>query len=229
MISDYVAQLADTLSFDRALSRRVVHEVEDHLREAVAADPAPDRREAERRAIGNFGDARILAAAFAAVSLARSTRKVGVALVLAVAMVLLAMRARIAWYATLQWTMREDAREFGARVVSIDRFAFWLAMAFGAGALIAIARQRVPAAFHSGYPKRLRGVFLLCGCAAGALAVSVISDGVLTALQVGTELCANAAFPLLSMAVEVACASIVIVLIFSTMRRASFAAALLER
>jgi hypothetical protein len=228
MIADYLEQLSDTLSFDRALSRCVVHEVEDHLREAVAADPARDRLEAERRAIENFGDARVLAAEFAAVSLARSTRKVGVAVIIAVATVLLAMRARIAWYAALQWTMREDAREFAAIVISIDRIAFWLAVALGAGALIAIARQRVPAAFHPRYRKPLRGAFLLCGCAAGALAVSVIGDGVLTALQVGTNLCAGAAVPLLSMAVELACAGVVIALILNTMRRASFTAALLK-
>ncbi len=99
MIADYLARLADTLSFDRALSRCVVHEVEDHLREAVAADPARDRLEAERRAIENFGDVRVLAAAFAAVSLARSARNASVAVVLAIAAVLLAMKARIAWYA----------------------------------------------------------------------------------------------------------------------------------
>ena len=229
MIADYLEQLSDTLSFDHALSRCVVHEVEDHLREAVAADPAPDRLEAERRAVENFGDARVLAAGFAAVALARSARKVGVAVALAIAVVLLAMRARIAWYAALQWTMREDAREFGALVVSIDRLALWLAVALGAAALVAIARQRAPAAFHPGYRKQLRGVFLLCGCAAGALAVSVIGDGVLTALQVGTDLCAGAAVPLLAMAVEVACAGVVIVLILNTMRRASFTAALLKQ
>jgi hypothetical protein len=228
MIAEYLAQLSDTLSFDRALSRCVVHEVEDHLREAVAADPARDPLEAERRALANFGDARVLAAGFAAVSLARSTRKAGIALVLAIAAVLLAMKARIAWYAVLQWTMSEDARELGAIVVSIDRFALWLAAALGAGALIAIARDRVPATFHPGYRRQLRGAFLLCGCAAGALAVSVISDGVLTALQVGTDLCIGAAVPLLSMAVEVACAAVVVVLILTTMRRASFTAALLK-
>jgi hypothetical protein len=227
MIADYLEQLAATLSFDRALSRCVVQEVEDHLREAVAADPAPDRLEAERRAIENFGDARVLAAEFAALSLARSTRKVGVAVVLAIAAVLLAMRARVAWYAALQWTMSADARAFAAIVVSIDWIAFWLAVALGAGALIAIARQRAPA-FDARYRRQLRGAFLLCGGAAGALAVSVISDGVLTALQVGTDLCAGAAVPLLSMAVEVACAGVVIVLILNTKRRASFTVALLK-
>ena len=64
MISDYLDSLVGALSFDRPLSGRVRQEVEDHLREAVAADP-----EAERRAIANFGDPRVIAAEFAMVSL----------------------------------------------------------------------------------------------------------------------------------------------------------------
>ena len=53
MISDYLESLVGALSFDRSLSRRVRQEVEDHLREAVAADPVRDGIEAERRAIAN--------------------------------------------------------------------------------------------------------------------------------------------------------------------------------
>jgi hypothetical protein len=56
MISAYLESLAGALSFDRSLSRCVRQEVEDHLWEAVAADPISDRLEAERRAIANFGD-----------------------------------------------------------------------------------------------------------------------------------------------------------------------------
>jgi hypothetical protein len=40
VISDYLDSLVGALSFDRPLSGRVRQEVEDHLREAVAADPA---------------------------------------------------------------------------------------------------------------------------------------------------------------------------------------------
>jgi dsRNA-specific ribonuclease len=46
VISDYLESLVGALSFDRSLSRRVRQEVEDHLREAVAADPMGDGLEA---------------------------------------------------------------------------------------------------------------------------------------------------------------------------------------
>jgi hypothetical protein len=50
--------------------------------------------------------------------------------------------------------------------------------------------------------------------------VSVVSDGVLTALQLGMELRAEAAVPLLSMAVEIGCAGVVAGLILDARRRA---------
>ncbi len=55
VISAYADVLAGMLGFDRSLSRRIRQEVEDHLREAVAADRAGDSLEAERRAVANFG------------------------------------------------------------------------------------------------------------------------------------------------------------------------------
>src|SRR4051794_16888904 len=170
LISDYLSQLAGALSFDRAVSRCVVQEVEDHLRQAAAANQTHDRSEAERRAIADFGDADVLAAQFAVVALARRTRKVGVVLVLAIAAVLAAMKARTAWYAVLRWTINEEARDFGAIVISIDRFAFWLAVVMGAGALLYIVHHRRRAALHPGCRAQLRGAFLLSGCAAVALA-----------------------------------------------------------
>ena len=194
MIPAYLDQLAHTLRFDRALSRCVVREVEDHLREAIAADPAPDRSEAERRAIVNFGEPRVLAAQFAVVSLARRTRHLGIAVVLAIVAVLVAMKARVAWYAALQWSMSEDARPLAAIVLAVDRFAFWLAAVVGIGALLYAGRHRIPGAAGPGYRRQLRRARLLCACAAASLSVSVISDGVLTALQLGTELRAESRF-----------------------------------
>jgi hypothetical protein len=67
VISDYLDSLAGALRFNRSLSGRVRQEVEDHLREAVAADPTRSGGEAERRAIARFGDPRILAAQLALV------------------------------------------------------------------------------------------------------------------------------------------------------------------
>jgi uncharacterized membrane protein YidH (DUF202 family) len=46
-----------------------------------------------------------IAAHFAAVSLAKQTRRVGIAVVLVVAGVFIVMKARVAWYAVTQWAM----------------------------------------------------------------------------------------------------------------------------
>jgi hypothetical protein len=227
MMNAYLDTLTETLSFDRALARCVVQEVEDHLSEAIAADRGPDRAEAERRAIANIGDPHALAAEFALVSLARRTRRIGIAVVLAVLAVLVAMKARIAWYASLQWTMGEDARALAATVISIDRYAFWLAAITGIGALLYVARNRVRTAVPA-YRAGRRRAFLLFGCAIGALVVSVVSDGVLTALQLGTELSASSAIPIATMAAEIACVGAVAVLIVNTMRRAASMEGLLK-
>ena len=98
MISEYIETLVDALSFDRSLSGRVRQEVEDHLWEAVAADPRADGPEAEQRAIANFGDPHAIAAQFAVVSLAKQTRRVSAAIILVIAGVFIAMKARVAWY-----------------------------------------------------------------------------------------------------------------------------------
>src|SRR5262244_2013950 len=94
VISAYVERLARALDFDPALSRCVRREVEDHLWEAVAADPTGDRLEAERRAVAHFGDPHVIAAQFAVVSLAKQARRVGVAAVLVIAAVFIVMKAR---------------------------------------------------------------------------------------------------------------------------------------
>jgi len=102
MIPDYLERLARELSFDRSLARNVRQEVEDHLWEAVAADPTGNMLAAQQRAIANFGDARAIAAQFAVISLARHSRRAGAAAVLVIASVFIAMKARIAWNAAAQ-------------------------------------------------------------------------------------------------------------------------------
>jgi hypothetical protein len=151
-----------------------------------------------------------------------------VTVVLAVLAVLVAMKARVAWYGLMQWTLSADARELGAIVIAIDRCAFWLAAVIGTGALIYMGRARVPAASQAGHRRRLRHVFLLCACATGSLVVTVISDGVLTALQLGTGLSAGSVIPIITMAVEIACAGAVIFMVLDTMRRAASTEALLR-
>ena len=229
MISAYLESLAGALSFDRSLSRCVRHEVEDHLWEAVAADPASDRLEAERRAIANFGDPHVIAAQFAVVSLAKQTRRVGAAVVLVVAGVFIVMKARIEWYAATQWAIRDDLKAVGGIVGLIDRYSFWLSVIVGIGALAYIGGRRIPQTFHPAYRAQLSRFFLLCTAATAALVVSVISDGVLTALRLfGTELCVGFLVPIFSMAIEVACAGVLVFQIRSLTQRATSTAALLK-
>lgn len=229
MIASYLEELAGALSFDPTLSRRVAREVEDHLREAIEADAAGDREEAERCAVAGFGEPRALAVQFAAISLARRTRRVGLAVVLAVVAVLAAMKARVAWYAAMQWALSEEARPLGAMVLTIDRYAFWLAVIIGLGAVLYIGSRRIAAVPDIRYCKQQRRAALLCAAATGALVISVIGDGALTMLRLGgNEPSAHWMVPAVSMAVEIACAAALIVLIAATIRRARHAEAMLS-
>jgi hypothetical protein len=227
MIADYLELLERELNFDRSLSRSVCREVEDHLWEAVAADSTGNLLSAQRRAIANFGDARAIAAQFAVVSLAKHSRRAGVAAVLVIASVLIAMKARIAWYAAAQWTISDDLRAVGGLVGLIDRYAFWLSLIIGLGSWIYICSRQIPAAYCPAYRSQLRRFFLLCSASAAALVVSVISDGVLTALLLhGTELSTELTVPIVSMTIEIGCVGILVSHIRGIVRRAGSTAAL---
>ena len=131
MIADYLERLGRELSFDRSLARSVQQEVEDHLWEAVGADSSGDVIAAQRRAIANFGDARAIAAQFAVISLTKHSRRAAVAAVLMIASVFIAMKARLTWYATMQWVISDDMRAVSGLVIRIDRYAFWLSVIIG--------------------------------------------------------------------------------------------------
>jgi hypothetical protein len=227
MIPDYLERLERELNFDRPLSRCVRQEVEDHLWEAVAADSTGNTLQAQRRAIANFGDARAIAAQFAMVSLANQTRRAGVAAVLVIAGVFIAMKARLAWYAVAQWAISDDLRAIGGLVGRIDRYAFWLSVIIGLGGWVYIRSRQIPAAFGPAYRSQLRRFFLLCSATAAALVVSVISDGVLTALLLhGTEMSAEFMVPIVSMTIEIGCVGVLVVQIRRVTRRAASTAAL---
>jgi hypothetical protein len=229
MIADYLDRLSHQLSFDRSLAQDVRQEVEDHLWEAVAADPAADKLAAQQRAIANFGDARAIAAQFAVISLARCSRRAGVAAVLVIAAVFIAMKARIAWYAATQWAISDGLRAVSALVVRIDRYAFWLSVIVGFGSLAYIISRKIPAAFDPEYNSQLRRFLFLCRASAAALVVSVISDGVLTIIQLaGTELPVGFWVPMASMAIEIACAGVLVFHIRGVALRAASTAALLN-
>jgi hypothetical protein len=228
MIPDYLETLVRELDFDRSLSRCVRQEVEDHLWEAVEASPTGNMIEAQRRAIANFGDARAIAAQFAVVSLAQRTRRAGIAAVLVIASDLVAMKARVAWYAAAQWGIGEDMRALRDLVLWIDRYAFWTSVMIGLGALAYIHTREIPAAFYPAYRQQLRRFFLLCSAAAAALVVSVISDGVLTALHVQGMASLEISVAIFTMAIEVACAGFLVFHIRSNTQRAASTAALVK-
>jgi hypothetical protein len=205
VIAAYLDRLSGALSFDRALARCVRDEVEDHLREAVAADPASDRIAAEQRAIADFGDPVSIAAQFAAISLARRMRRAGFAVIMVVAGVLAAMKVRVAWYVAMQWSISDEMRPISALVLAIDRYAFWLSVFIAIAGWAYIGSRATPLAVHARYRRELRRASLLCAAATACLVVSVISDGVLTTIQVGgSEWCAGSLLPILSMLVEIA-------------------------
>jgi hypothetical protein len=205
VIAAFAELLAAKLSFNPALSRRVRREVEDHLWEAVAASPIRNEREAALRAVSNFGDPHALATQFAIGWLAREIRKTTVALLLIVAGAFLVMKGRIAWYAATRWALDEEVRHIATTVVTIDAYAFWLAVLAGIAASACISRPFIPAAAHPAYCRRVR-YFLMLGIATtSALACSVICDAILTALRlVGRDVSLASAVPLFSMAIEVA-------------------------
>ena len=229
MISEYLESLAAALSFDRPLSRRVRQEVEDHLWQAVDADPVGDELEAQQRAIANFGDPHLIAVQFAVVSLAQQTRRVGVAIILLIAGVFIAMKARTAWYAIMQCAVSDDIKIVSGIIGSIDRCSFWVSVIIGIGGWAYVSRHRILAGSDAAYRKQLRRFFLLCAAATGSLVISVISDGVLTTLRLpGAGLSAEFLIPIFSVAIEIACAVVLILQIRGITQRATATAALLK-
>lgn len=222
MIQEYAEKLSRELAFDASLSRRVRQEVEDHLRAAVEHDPGQDRLEAERRAVANFGDPRAIAAQFAVVSLAALARRVGHAAVLLIGAVFIAMKARVAWYGVMQFPLVEDMKALSEIVLSIDRYAFWLAVLAGAAGWAYIGSRRAPGSYTREYQAQLRRFSLLCSAAAAALIVCVAADGLLTSLRlIGTPWSVAFLVPLLSLAIEIACAGALVSYLRAISRRAA--------
>jgi hypothetical protein len=219
MIAAYLKELSDALRFDPPLARSIVEEVRDHLEEAVAAEALDNRQEAERRAIAKFGSVHELAVQFAAVSLARRNRRLGIASILGIVAVMVMMKARITWYVAAQWTIGDEARTLAKAIITVDRYAFWLSAIIAIGALVKIARYRTPAVLHEGYRKHLRWSLILINCATGFLLVSVAGDLALTVLQTRMGWNGESAIPIMSIAIEIACVLGLGVLMFESRAR----------
>jgi hypothetical protein len=227
IISDYLDTLSRELSFDTLLARRVRQEVEDHLSEAVAAEPEADSGAAQLRAIGNFGDPRAIASEYAAQSLFRQTRRVGILAVVVAAGILVTMNVRGAWYGWTHWSVSAElaaARRIG---LSIDLYAYAVALAIGLLGWAYIGTRRRAARFDAAYRDQTRRCLLLCAVAAIPLIATVVSDAVLTGLRLfESELRLSALVPIVTMAGEIAFAALLVAQLRKAMKRASLASSL---
>ena len=222
MTAEYLDSLTEALSFDRSLARRVRSEFEDHLEEAMACDQCEDRVEAERRAIAKCGDPRAIAAELAVNSLARRSKGLAVGIVVVLVGVLLAMRGHVAWYAAMQWGIPDSVQPVAITLGTIARRAFGVAMFLGMTSCVYGSWRCSPSIYsHRAYFKRLRHFCLLSGMATTALVVCIFSDAALATIRL-EPISPSAAFfvPVGSIAFELFCAIVLIILIRSLVRRA---------
>jgi len=139
------------------------------------------------------------------------------------------MKARVAWYAAMQWTMSDDMRAVRGIAGLIDHYAFWLSVIVGIAGFAYISSRPVPIAFKPAYRQQIRRCFFACTTATAALILTVVSDGVLTVFRLlGTELSVEFLIPIFSMAIEIACAGVLVFYIRSITQRTASAAALLK-
>jgi hypothetical protein len=228
MIAAYLDELRTVLGFDPSLARQVIAEAQDHLEEAAANEPAPDRKEAERRVIARFGDVSLIASQFAAVSLARQVRRVGVALVLAVVAVMALMKIRVAWYGVVQLPLRDELREIARFALTVDRLAFWSAAVSGIVTLLFIAHERTPPVANNLYRRSNRRATMTFAWATGSLALAVLSDLILLVLRIGLSPTRDAIVPMASLAIEIVCIGAIVYLIRVAARRVSAVNALAD-
>jgi hypothetical protein len=228
-VADYLGRLTRELSFDPTLASRVCQEVEDHLCEATAA-MGDSSIEAQGRAIGDFGDARDIASQYAPLSLLRQARRSGAIIVVASGALYLAMKGRIAWYALMQWALSDNLQAVGKIVLAIDRSAYILAFLLGAVGWAYISTRQVSPRFDAGCRAQLRLGLLLAIAATCAMLVSVVADTVVTALRIVEERppVFVSLIPLLSIAVEMAFAVILVTALGKALRSTLRASSLLS-
>jgi len=206
LIADYLDRLERELGFDPALARRVRDETRDHLLEATECEQAKGSGHAERRAIARFGDARAIAAQLATGALRRRTRRLSVVLLAVVALIFVAMKARVAWYAQQQWAAGPSA-DLAAAVAAIDRGAFWASLLAALVACVHLGRVLHAPGAGARLRRELERFLHLCIASCLALAICVAGDGVLTTLRIAANgWSAAAAVPVLTVALEAACA-----------------------
>jgi hypothetical protein len=224
-IADYAATLSRELAFDGPLSRRVREEVEDHLWEAAASNGDEDPLAAQRRAVARFGDPRAIAAQYAASSLCRQTKAVGMVAVLVIAGVYLAMKGRLAWYGMMQWGVADQLRAVLEIAMPVIRYTFMAAVTLGIVGWIYSASCKAPPYLDQAHCRRLRVSQLLSAATTAAIVLSVIFDiGVTTIRLTEATWSARALVPLGLVVAEIAFAVMLAAQVVGTVRRTNLAA-----
>ncbi|WP_024519467.1 hypothetical protein [Bradyrhizobium sp. Tv2a-2] len=225
-IADYLDALKRELGFDIILSRRVCAEVEDHLWQVTDGCMSI---ESQQQAVANFGDPRDIARQYITATLLSHIRWVGLAMIGATSAIFLAMKARVMWYALMQWQLNAEWDAVRAAGLAIDRYGFFAAICIALIGWAYISTRRAPIHLHVTYNKELNRCIVLCGATAGGLIVSVTVETVLTGIRLfQMEWCAAALVPVLSLIVEMAAAALLVLRIRAMIRRTAIAFSLLE-
>jgi hypothetical protein len=182
-ITEYLDELTRELAFDPRLSRRVRHEVHDHLCEAVDAESGEAAGSAEERAIARFGRPREIAAQYKALAIYTRMRQVGAIVILAVAGIFFAMEGRVVWYGFVRWPVSDELQALGAALLPVDRYAFLAAALLAICAWLCSLSLSIPADHRLMSHRRLRGCRFLAAAATIAVAVSVALELFLTGLR----------------------------------------------
>ena len=140
------------------------------------------------------------------------------------------MKGRAAWYGLMQWALSDTLQPVGKVVLAVDRATYILAFLLGAVGWAYISSRRVSPRFHAGCRVQLKRGLLLAIAAACPMVVSVIADAVVTTIRLLNERPPVSVFsiPLLSIAIEVAFAAVLVIAISKTLRNALRASSLLS-
>jgi hypothetical protein len=225
-IAEYAAALSRELAFDGPLSRRVRQEVEDHLWEATAGE---DSIAAQRSAVAKFGDPRAIAAQYAASSLYRHTKNVGIIAVIAIAGIYVSMKARLAWYGLLHWTMGDQLRAAIDAAMPFIRYNFMAAVALVIIGWAYSESRKTPYYLESAHRRQLRVSQLLSAAATAMVSLSVVSDLVVTTARLAeSSWSMQALVPLGLLAAEIGLSVALGFQLVGAVRRTSLAASLFE-
>jgi hypothetical protein len=223
-IADYLGTLERELNFDAQLSRQVRREVEDHLREAVAAEPDGDEMERQRRALVRFGKPKEIASQYLTVSLLQQSRGTTALLVLVTAAIFAVMMGRGWWYEASHWPLSDQFEATTRQAVAIARGIFLSAFAIGVIAWTYV--YRFPEAAPLAIYKRFKRGIVLAIAAAALLLCTLAGEVGLTALRLMHSAPLPVAIvPIIVLAIEFGGALMVILQI----RRARAAGAAIHR